>query len=220
MTVAVESFGPIHYLVHKAMLPFLTFSYEHVFPNYGFAIVLLTVLIKVMFFPLMQKQLQSMKVIQKLGPEIQSIRDKYASEPQKVHMETLALYKSHNVNPFSGCLPMLIQIPFFIAIYATIASASFKELLTQPGINPGLFPFWLSNLSVPDATYILPVAVAALTYWSQSMMMTDPMQRKFLFLSPIMILVFGFRMPCGVLLYWAASTLLSTAQQVWVMKKS
>lgn len=217
---SVESFGPIHYLVHKAMLPFLTFSYEHIFPNYGISIILLTVIIKVMFFPLMQKQLLSMKVIQKLSPEIQEIREKHSKDPQKMHMETLALYKSHNVNPFSGCLPMLIQIPFFIAIYATIASSSFKAILIQPGINPGLFPFWLSNLAVPDATYILPVSVAALTYWSQSMMMTDPMQRKFLFLSPLMILIFGFQMPSGVLLYWAASTLLSTVQQVWVLKRS
>jgi YidC/Oxa1 family membrane protein insertase len=216
----METFGPIHYLIHKAMLPFLTFSYEHIYANYGLAIILLTVIIKVMFFPLMQKQIQTMKIMQTLGPELQAIKEKHAKDPQKMHGETLALYRQHNINPFAGCLPMLVQIPFFLAIYATITSTTFKEIILQPGINPGFLPFWLTNLSVADHTYILPVTLSIFTYWSQSMMMVDPSQRKFLFLSPLMFLIFGFKMPSGVLLYWATSTILSTLQQVWVMKKN
>lgn len=210
--------GPINYLVDHMMIPFLEFSYLHFFANYGIAIILLTVLIKLIFFPLMNKQYQSMKMMQKLAPKMKEIREKYKKQPDKMQKETLKLYQENKVNPMSGCLPMIVQIPFFLAIYSTILSENFQSLIKQPGVNPGLFPFWLSDLSLPDNTFVLPLALAGFTYWSQKLIMTDPNQKKFLLLSPLLILGFGFKLPSGVLLYWATSTILSTLQQFWVMR--
>ena len=213
------NWGPIQYLVSKVMLPFLTFSYEHLLPNYGVSIILLTVLIKLAFVPLMSKQYKSIKAMQDMQPELQRVREQYKDEPQQLQQELVKLYKLHKVNPLSGCLPMLVQIPFFIAIYATIVSPEFKAILLQPGTFPGLFPFWLGNLSIADPTYVLPVLVSVLTFWTQKQVMTDPTQQKLLWLSPLLILAFGISLPSGVLLYWAVSTLLSGVHQVWMMKQ-
>ena len=214
------NFGPIKYLVDHMMIPFLSFSYDTIYPNYGIAIILLTVLIKALFFPLMTKQYLSMKGMQAVGPQMTKIKEKYKGNSQKLQQEMMKLYKDNNINPLQGCLPMIIQIPFFLAIYSTVMSPSFKALITEPGVNPGFLPFWLGDLAAPDGTFVLPVLLAIFTYWSQKLIMVDPAQQKFLIMSPILILVFGFKMPSGVLLYWAASTALSTAQQLWVMKKA
>jgi YidC/Oxa1 family membrane protein insertase len=215
----MTEWGPIKFLITKFMFPFLTFSYTHIFPNYGIAIILLTLLIKVIFIPLMNKQYKAMKSMQDIQPQLQRIREDYKDSPEQLQKELMQLYKIHGVNPLQGCLPMLVQIPFFIAIYATIASPLFKAEILKPGINPGLFPFWLSNLAVPDSYYVLPILVALLTYWTQKMVMVDPQQQKLIWLSPLLILAFGLKLPSGVLLYWAASTLLSGIQQLWIMNR-
>lgn len=209
-------FGPIVLLVNKVMIPFLEFSYQSITPNYGIGIVLLTVVIKVIFFPLMNKQYASMKAMQAINPHMKTVREKYKNDPQRMQQEMLKLYKEHKVNPMSGCLPMLVQIPFFLAIYSTILSDKFNALITAPGANKGLFSFWLSDLSLPDSTLVLPVTLAIFTFYSQKMMMVDPKQKQFLYLSPILILVFGLKLPAGVLIYWAVSTILSTVQQYYV----
>ena len=183
------NFGPIVFLVDKVMIPFLEFSYHSIVPNYGFAIILLTVVIKLIFYPLMNKQYASMKAMQSVNPHMKIIREKYKKDPKKMQAEMLKLYQEHKINPMSGCLPMIVQIPFFLAIYSTILSDSFKTLITVPGVNKGLFSFWISDLSVPDASYILPIALAIFTFYSQKMMMVDPKQKQFLYLSPILILV-------------------------------
>lgn len=212
-------FGPIKFLVDSFMLPFITFCYNNVYANYGFAIILLTAVIKLAFFPLMNKQYESMKKMQEVSPKMTALREKYKSEPQKMQQEVMKLYKQHKVNPLQGCLPMLVQIPFFIGVYSMAMGDKFKALLLEPGANPGLFTFWLSDLAVPDATFILPIILAVFTFYSQKMMMVDPKQKQLLYLSPILILVFGLKLPAGVLLYWAASTVLSTVQQLSVNKQ-
>ena len=216
----MESFGPIAFIINSVMMPFLTFSYETLVPNYGLAIIFLTLLIKIFFYPLMNKQYRSMKKMQDIAPKMTELREKFKSNPQKMQQEVMRLYKENNVNPLQGCLPMLLQIPFFIAIYATIMSEQFKTLLNEPGINKGFLPFWLADLTVSDATFILPIVLAIFTYYSQKMMMVDPKQKQMLFLSPIMILIFGLNLPSGVLLYWATSTVLSTVQQSMISKKT
>ena len=158
------NFGPIRFLSESFMLPFLEFSYQQIFANYGVAIILLTILIKVVFFPLMNKQYLSMKKMQAVAPMMTEIREKYKKQPEKMQKEVMKLYKEHNVNPFQGCLPMLLQIPFFFAIYSTIMGDTFTAMLSEPGVNMGLFSFWLSNLSVPDATFILPIILAYFTF--------------------------------------------------------
>ena len=214
----MTSFGPIKALIESFMIPFLTFSYNTIVPNYGIAIILLTIIIKILFYPLMTKQYKSMKKMQEVAPKMTEIKEKYKKKPEKMQQEIIALYKQHNVNPLQGCLPMLLQIPFFIAIYATIMSDQFSALLDVPGANRGFLSFWLSDLSVADGTFILPVILAVFTFYSQKIMMVDPKQKQLLYLSPIMILIFGLKLPSGVLLYWATSTILSTVQQVMITK--
>ena len=215
----MTDFGPIKYLIEGVMIPFLSFSYS-IIPNYGVAIILLTVAIKVVFFPLMNKQYKSMKQMQEIAPKMTELKEKYKSDPQKMQLEVMQLYKDHNINPLSGCLPMLLQIPFFIAIYTTIMSDQFNQLLNMPGVEKGFLSFWLSDLTVPDTTLILPILLAVFTFYSQKLMMVDPKQKQLLYLSPIMILIFGFKLPSGVLLYWATSTILSTVQQFMITKNN
>ena len=212
--------GPIKFLVHSFMLPFLTFCYNNIYANYGVAIILLTVAIKVVFYPLMNKQFESMKKMKELKPELDALNSKYKNSPKEKQQAMVRLYQERKVNPFQGCLPMLVQIPFFLAVYSTILSDTFTTMIHEPGINAGLFSFWLPDLSVADSTKILPILLAIFTYYSQKLMMVDPKQKQLLYLSPIMILVFGLQLPSGVLLYWATSTILSTVQQVMITKKT
>ncbi len=209
--------GPIKVLSEDIMIPFLKWSYG-IIPNYGVAIILLTIIIKVLFIPLMAKQYNSMKGMQKIHPEVQKIKERMKDDPKQAQVELMALYKKNGVNPFQGCLPMLVQIPFFLAVYNAILSPQFKAIISAPGVFPGLFPFWLSNLSVPDHTYLLPVFLGALTFWSQKMMIVDPAQKKFMMFTPVIMIVFGMNLAAGVVLYWTVSTLLSTAQQWYMMR--
>ena len=212
--------NPITFFVDSLFLPFLTFSYNTIYPNYGIAIILLTVLIKLIFFPITKKQFVSMQATQKLQPELKRIQEKLKGQPDKLHKEMMKLWKENNVNPLSGCLPMLIQMPVFLGIFYTVKSDMFINLISAPGVNPGLFSFWLSNLGQPDPFYLLPVIIALSTYWSQKAMMKEPSQKPLLIFMPIIMLVFCVNMPSGVLLYWASSQLISMVQQKMVMKNN
>jgi YidC/Oxa1 family membrane protein insertase len=207
------------YLINSVMIPFLTYSYNNVFPNYGVAIILLTIVVKVIFYPLTKKQFEAMKVNQMMQPKLKELQEKYKKQPEILQKKMVEMWKDHKVNPLSGCLPMLVQLPFFIAIFMTMQSPAFKTLIAQPGINPGLFPFWLPNLGLADVTFILPIIIAISTYWSQKSMPMDANQAKIFMFMPILMFVISWKMPSGVLLYWAVSTILSTVQQMWIMKK-
>lgn len=207
------------YLINTIMLPFLNYSYHNIYPNYGIAIILLTIVVKIVFYPLTKKQFESLKINQILQPKFKEIQEKYKKQPEILQKKMVELWKEHKTNPLSGCLPMLIQLPIFIAIFMTMQSPLFKDLISQPGINPGLFAFWLPNLGMPDKTFILPIIIALSTYWSQKSMTMDPMQAKFFALMPIVMLFISWKMPAGVLLYWAVSTIISTLQQIWIMKR-
>ncbi|MGE4170593.1 MAG: YidC/Oxa1 family membrane protein insertase [Candidatus Margulisiibacteriota bacterium] len=216
-----------HVLVEQIMIPFLKFSYS-VIPNYGVAILMLTLLVKLLFIPLTQKQFKAMLVNQKIQPLIKDIQEKYKGQPEKLQKEMMRVWKENNANPFGGCLPALIQLPVFFAIFYTIKSPLFQALIAQPGVNPGLFPVgtipffpqfaWIPSLGIPDHTFILPVLIAASTYWSQKLFITDPKQAALFIFMPVVMFFVSIKMPAGVLLYWAASQLLSTAHQLWVMK--
>ena len=163
----MTDFGPIKFIIESLMIPFLTFSYDSIFPNYGIAIILLTVVIKILFFPLMNKQYRSMKKMQEVAPEMTKLREKYKSKPEKLQQEVVKLYKQHNVNPLVGACQCYCKFHFY-GIYATIMSEQFTQLLEQPEVNRGLFSFWLSDLAVADGTYILPIVLAIFTFFSQN----------------------------------------------------
>lgn len=212
--------APIKYLIDTLMIPFLSFSYHSIYPNYGVAIILLTLLIKVLFAPLTKKQFESMKKTQEIQPEIKKIQEKFKDQPEKVHQEMMKIWKEKKVNPLGGCLPAVVQLPFFIAVFYTVSSESFKALLASPGVNQGMFSFWLADLTAPDATYIMPVIIGILTYFTSKMMSpSGQKQPAFMAIMPVFMVVICLRMPAGVLLYWVSSQLISSIQQYLVVKK-
>lgn len=212
--------GAIDYLIHTLMIPFLTFSHDTIFPNYGVSIILLTLVIRAAFYPLTKKQFQSMKVTQKIQPEMKKIQEKFKGQPEKLQKEMMKLYRENNANPLGGCLPALVQLPFFIAVFYTIKSEAFTTLITQPGINPGFLSFWIPDLAQPDATYILPILVGLTSYLSQKMMTIDPKQAAMFIFMPFFMFFICLKMPGGVLLYWATSQGLSVAQQYYFLKRT
>ncbi len=199
-------------LVKDIFIPFLNMSYR-IFPNYGVAIIALTVLVKIVFYPLNKKQFDAMKINQKLQPKLKEIQEKHKGDPAKAQSEIMALWKSHNTHPFSGCLPLLIQLPFFFGIFATMQSTAFKSILAQPHINPGFLTFWLSNLAKTDPYYILPVVIGIATYFSQKLFVTDPKQAALFIFMPFLMVFISIKMPAGALLYLATSQVLSVVQQ-------
>lgn len=203
------------------MLPFLDFFYHSVYPNYGVSIIALTLIIRIAFIPLMNKQYMSMKAMQALQPEQEKLKKKHAGDPQKLQMEMMALFKKHNVNPLQGCLPLLFQMPFFFAIYATILNEKFTSMLYAPDItSPGLSSFWLPDLSKPDHTFILPALLALFTYLSQKISMQNNSQQKMLLLfMPVFMMFISVKLASGVCLYWTVSTVFQTIQQYFILNK-
>jgi len=190
----------------------LQFVYKYI-PNYGIAIILLTIFIRLLTFPLQYKSFKSMKKMQELQPELQKIKDKYKDDAQKMQKETMELFKKAGANPLSGCLPLLLQMPFFFAIYKVLYSA--VELVGAP------FYFWITDLSIQDPYYVLPVLMAASMFLQQKMTpqtTMDPTQQKVMLLMPI---IFGFIMkslPAGLVLYIFVSTIVGILQQYIVNK--
>lgn len=211
--------NPLNPIINHVMIPFLDFSYTTIIPNYGVGIILLTCLLKLVFYPLTKKQFDSMAQMKVIQPEITKIRETHKGNPQMAQMEMMKLYKERNINPLGGCLPLLIQLPFFIAIYMTFRSETFLAMLADPSTNPGLFPFWLSNLAAVDKTYILAAIVTITMFLSQKMTITDPNQQKIMMLMPVFMLFFIVNLPSGVLLYWAVNQVFSTAQQYYILKQ-
>ncbi len=185
-------------------------------PSYALAIILLTVLIKVVLYPLTQKQMKSMIGMQKIQPKIKEIQDKWKKkDPKKMQEEVMKLYKEHNVNPAAGCLPLLIQMPILIALY--------RSLFTFPYSNPAHATFfWLANLTDRDPLFILPVLAAVSTYFQSKMttMSNDPTQRMMLFTMPVFIGWISSTVPAGLALYWVVFNIASIVQQYFINKQT
>lgn len=180
--------------------------------NYGWAIVLLTVLIKLIFTPFMQKSFASQKKMQAMQPEMKVIQDKYAKmkndDPRKAQMNTevMALHKRHGVNPLGGCLPMVIQMPVLIAFYRLLSNAI--ELRHSP------FLLWITDLSKPDPLYITPLLMGASMLVQQRLTpVTDPMQKNMMYMMPVMFTFMSFKLQSGLVLYWLLSNLLGLLHQ-------
>lgn len=178
------------------------------FHSYGVAIILLTIAIRIILYPLTHKQTQSMKALQDIQPEMKKIQEKYKDNPEKYQQEVMALYKKHKVNPMGGCLPLLVQMPFLIALYQTlIHTTQFK----------GAHFLWVSNLSGPDIPFVLLLGLT--TYLSQKMVMTDPNQAKTMAFIPFLMIFMFWKLPAGVVLYIIISNLFTMGQQYLVMKQ-
>ena len=188
-------------------------------PNYGVAIILLTVITKVVFFPLTVKSMTSMKAMQALQPQINALRSKYKSDPQRVQRETMELYRIHKVNPLGGCLPMLVQIPIFYALYDALSVS--VDLQGAPFICFGrLFGehLWICDLSRLDPTYVLPIMMGVSMFIQQKMtpVMGDPRQAKMMLFMPVLFTFMFLKLPSGLVLYWTLSNVLQIFQQKYM----
>jgi YidC/Oxa1 family membrane protein insertase len=192
--------------------------------NYGVAIILLTVVSKVLFYPLTVKGMRSMKAMQALAPQINALRSKYKSDPQRLQRETMELYRANKVNPMGGCLPMLAQAPIFYALYLALSVS--PELQNAPFICFGrLFnvELWICDLAGPDPTYILPILMGITMFIQQKMTPTtgDPAQARMMLFMPVVFTLMFLIYPIasGLALYWAVSNVLQIGQQ-WLMDRS
>ena len=180
--------------------------------NYGLAIIVLTVIIKVLFYPLTKKSLQSMRDMQKMQPQMAAVKEKYKNDKEKMNKELMELYKRHKINPVGGCLPMVLQIPVFIALYEVLYVAI--ELRHAP------FFLWITDLSAKDPYYITPILMGATMFLQQKMTPTsvDPAQQKIMMLMPIVFTFMFLSFPAGLVLYWLVNNVLSIGQQYFIYK--
>ena len=197
----------------EPLLRFLKFIYSYT-GNYGYAIILVTLIIKVVFFPLSNKSYKSMKGMQKLQPLMNELKEKHKGNKDQMGREVMALYKKHKVNPFSGCLPMVLQIPVFIALYNVLLSAI--ELRHAP------FHFWILDMSTKDPYYVTPVIMGLTMFLQQKMTPTtpDPMQQKVMMMMPFIFTFMFMNLPSGLVLYWVVNNVLSIGQQYYILKKT
>ena len=180
--------------------------------NWGVAIILLTVLIKAAFFPLSAKSYKSMAQMRELAPRMQSMKEKFGDDKQKMQQAMMEMYRTEKINPMSGCLPILVQIPVFIALYWMILGS--VELRHAP------FFGWIQDLSAIDPYYVLPILMGATMIIQTSLnpAPADPIQAKVMKVMPVVFSVFFFFFPAGLVLYWLVNNVLSIAQQWYVNK--
>ena len=202
------------FTVFSAPLFWLLSKIHDVVGNWGWAIVLLTVLIKLAFFKLTEAQYRSMARMRKLQPRMEKLKERYGDDRQALSQAMMKMYKEEKVNPLGGCLPILVQIPIFIALYWVLLES--VELRQAP------FILWIDNLSVRDPYFILPLLNAVFMIATQRltpMVGMDPLQRKMMQAMPIVFSVMFAFFPAGLVLYWATNAGLSLAQQWYITRK-
>ena len=203
------------------------FNFLHLFiPNYGFVIVVFSLIIKIVVYPLTKQSYQSMKKMQLLQPKIAEIKEKYKEDQQRMNKETMKLYQTYGVNPAGGCLPMLLQMPIFVALWGLFRSAI--ELRQQP------FILWIKDLSQPDVIYNLgfklplfgiqeisglALLMGITTFIQQKMTMKDPKQKAMVYIMPIFLTILFMSFPSGLNLYYFLFNLFSIAQQQYINHK-
>lgn len=185
----------------------LFYRYTH---NYGFAIIIITVILKILFFPLTHKSYKSMKEMQKLQPKMQELKDKFKDDRDGLNRAVMELYKTHKVNPLGGCLPMVVQIPVFFGLY--------KALMFSIELRHAPFMFWLHDLSAKDPYYVTPIIMGATMFIQQKMTPTnmDPVQAKMMLALPVVFTFMFLNFPSGLVLYWLVNNILTIAQQAYI----
>jgi YidC/Oxa1 family membrane protein insertase len=200
-------------IVAKPLVWFLRLTHT-VTKNFGIDIIILSILIKIVFLPLTQISFKSMKEMQKVQPEMNRLKEQYKNDKARLQQEIMLLYKRRKINPMSGCLPMLIQIPVFIALYNAL----------QNGIEMRHAPFflWIMDLSAKDPIYITPLIMGATMVIQQKMTPTaaDPTQAKMFLLMPVMFTFLFLNFPSGLVIYWLINNVLSIAHQYYLNKKT
>lgn len=182
--------------------------------NWGFAIILLTLLVKAILYPLSAHSYKSMANMRRVGPQMKRLQERHADDRQKLSQEMMALYKKEKVNPLGGCLPMLLPMPIFIALYWVLFES--VELRHAP------FMLWINDLAAMDPFFILPLAMGASMFLQQSLSpaVGDPMQVRMMKMMPIMFTALFLFFPAGLVLYWLVNNVLSIAQQWYVIRRT
>jgi YidC/Oxa1 family membrane protein insertase len=193
------------------MIWLMNFFYG-IFKNYGIAIILLTVVVRIILFPFTYKSMKSMKEMQKIQPLMMELREKYKDNKEKLNQEVMRLYQTHKINPLGGCLPILLQLPVFIALY--------KALFVSIQLRHSPFMFWIKDLAAMDPYYVTPIVMGVSYFVQQKLTPSslDPMQQKIMLMMPIIFTVIFINLPAGLVLYFFVSNLLSIAQQLYMNK--
>ena len=208
-------------IVAKGLLWLLEFCHKYV-NNWGVAIILLTVVIKAVFWPLTAKSYASMEKMKKLQPMMTAIREKHKDNKELMNKEVMTLYKTYGVNPASGCVPILIQLPVFFGLYQALLTSI--ELRHAPFIIylPFTNKLWLADLSAKDPFYITPIIMGLTMFLQQRMSppATDPTQQKIMMFLPLIFTVLFLGFPAGLVIYWLVNNILSIFQQWLMMRKN
>jgi len=190
-------------------------------PNYGLAIIFLTIAIKMILYPLSVKQMRSLKITQQLQPKIKEVQEKYKKDPQKAQAAVMEIYKQYGANPLSGCLPLLIQMPILIALYQTLYKFDFAVKAHASFLYSPEMGFWIENLKMPDKFLVMPLLAAVTTFALQKMTtnMQDQTQKTLLFAMPLFIGFITYKFPSGLGLYWVVTNIVGAIQQYFINRK-
>jgi len=207
-------FSPIESLLRFVLESLFAITSAAGFASYGWAIILLTIIVKMALYPLTVKQVKSMKAMQELSPKMKKIQEKYKDNPQVMQQKIGALYKDAGVNPLAGCLPLLIQMPILMGMYYSLYNFSY------PTPESAYF-LWMTSMSDPDPLYILPVLSALTTFLQQKMTTTDsnnPQMKMMMFIMPLFIGWISINFPSGLVLYWVTMNVVQIIQQWWMYR--
>ncbi len=198
-------------VIAKPLLYTLKFFYSYV-GNYGIAIIIITIILKGLFFPLTHKSYKSMKGMQKIQPEMAKLREKYKDDRDAMNKAVMELYRVHKVNPMGGCLPMVVQIPVFFALY--------KSLMFSIELRHAPFFLWVTDLADKDPYYVTPVIMGITMFFQQKMTPSqmDPMQQKMMLALPVVFTFMFLSFPSGLVLYWLVNNILTISQQMYINK--
>lgn len=198
-------------VIAKPLLYSLKFFYNYV-GNYGVAIIIITIILKVLFFPLTHKSYKSMKGMQKIQPEMTKLREKFKDDKDAMNKAVMELYRDNKVNPMGGCLPMVVQIPVFFALY--------KSLMFSIELRHAPFFLWVTDLADKDPYYVTPVIMGITMFIQQKMTPSqmDPIQQKMMLALPVVFTFMFLSFPSGLVLYWLVNNVLTIGQQMYINK--
>jgi len=179
--------------------------------NYGFVIIVFSIIMKFVFWPLTRKSSTSMMKMKELQPKMQEIKAKYKDEPKKMNAETMKLYKEYGVNPFGSCLPLLVQMPIFWAMFSVLNNSI--------ELRAAEFIFWITDLSQKDPSYVLVGLMGAAMFFQQKMTITDPKQKMLVYIMPVVFVFLFAGWPSGLVLYWAMFSIIGIVEQLIVKKR-
>ena len=182
--------------------------------SYGYAIILLTIIVKFLLYPLTVKQVKSMKAMQEIAPKMKKIQEKYKDNPQVMQQKVAALYQEAGVNPLAGCLPLLVQMPILMGMYYSLYN------LEYPSADAAQF-LWLPSLSEADPYYILPVLNVLTTFYQtrQTSDMSNPQMKMMMLIMPLFIGFISLTFPSGLVLYWVVMNICQILQQWWIYRE-